>query len=78
MLKVKYPNQWFIEACVKSFKFSLLKVLYVELNNCINKEGVLFDYRTKEPLSNQTLNEDLKKDMVNGLKRGLNKSTQGG
>lgn len=62
-------NQWF-EWC-DDFNEGFGRIKLKGKYYYINKEGVLFDYLTKEPLLNQTLNENLKKDIVNNLKREL-------
>lgn len=67
--KILSPNQWF-DWC-DDFNEGFGRIKLNGKFKYINKEGDLFDYETKKPLSNQTLNENLKKDIVNNLKHEL-------
>ena len=70
--QILFPNQWF-DYC-DDFSEGLGRVKLNGEYYYINKEGVLCDYRTKEPLSNQSLNENLKNNSLKDLKQDLIKA----
>ena len=76
--KILSPNQWFDDAHAFGEGFDPVKGFApVELNGnwyYINKEGVLCDYGTRRPLSNQSLNENLKNNNLKDLKQELIKA----